>query len=103
MSLLGVSVFLGCLPFVAQAANDPASFPWSLVAPGTSAGAIIAVVYLMLKKIEKSETFFSDTIAKTQASSTSVMSEISRSTQENLREIRDSIRELSASINGKKE
>lgn len=114
MTPLGIAVFLGCVPLVAQAASDPAAFPWSLVAPGTSAGAIIVVVWLMLKKLEKSDSVFSeaivksntsfaDTIAKTQASFTTGLADISRSTQDSLREIRDSIRDLSAHINDKKE
>lgn len=114
MTLLGISVLLGCAPFAAQAASDATTLPWSLVAPGTSAGAIILVVLLMLRKIEKadavySETIkgitasFSDSVSKSNASFVAGLSEISRSTQDNLREIRDSIRDLSTSINTKKE
>lgn len=77
---------LMALMSVAQVATDPAA-PWNLIAPGTSAAAIIVFAWLMSRSKEKSDALFAQT-----------MRENSKEMTDAMREVRESIRELSGKI-----
>lgn len=77
---------LMALMSVAQVATDPVA-PWNLIAPGTSAAAIIVFAWLSSRSKEKSDALFAQTLR-----------ENSKETADSMREIRDSIRDLAGKI-----
>lgn len=77
---------LMALMSVAQAATDPAA-PWNLIAPGTSAAAIIVFAWMSSRSKEKSDALFAQT-----------MSDNSKQMTDAMREVRESIRELASKI-----
>jgi len=77
---------LMALMSVVQAATDPVA-PWNLIAPGTSAAAIIVFAWLTSRSKEKSDALFAETLR-----------ENLKETADLMREIRDSIRDLAGKI-----
>lgn len=77
---------LMALMSVAQAATDPVA-PWNLIAPGTSAAAIIVFAWMSSRSKEKSDALFAQT-----------MSDNSKQMTDAMREVRESIRELAGKI-----